>query len=743
MNLEFSPTIDSSAGLKAAEELRIRWRNGDRILSEVLLNQRPDLWHDPLQAIDVIYEEFCLRTATGQVDVASEIFGRFPRWADRLRLMIEFHNVIEEADNELAELEFPTVGDLVSGFKIVEVLGSGSGGRVYLATQSDLADRSVVLKITANVGDEHLLLAGLQHTNIVPIHAVVDGGRNLRVICMPFFGRATLATVLNRLEGVAVSSRSGFDILQIAGPDELTLRSGYRNESFARAACWIVAAIADALQFAHDRGCIHFDIKPANILIANDGQPLLLDFHLASRALRPDQIPAGRIGGTRQYMAPEQWDAMQSLKAGKPLGSAVDHRADIFALGAVLKELLGGQLTIENSQVTVGLADVVNKCLAHRPDHRYQSAVALAEDLRRHLAHRPLVHVGNRSLSERWQKWRRRRPNALRLGTARASAAMMALALAAGIFWQIDDRSREAERALLIGNELVQADARYADAVDVFERGLSRIESLPFQRELQARLRNGLVTAQRLELSRQLHSLAEEVRGRYCASRMPRDSMHSLAAKCREFWGERERILVTCPATADSNVVDDLQDIALFAADLTMQNSGGDDQSAAQRESLKLIDEADALLGSSDVLHYERRTRRRALGLPDIAEPTPRPTTARANYALGRAYLAAGEAAGAERYLAQAVALEPGGRWPNFYHGLCSYKLGKYQEAVTAFSVCIGRTPETAVYYFNRSQAYAALGNSERAWLDRERAISIDPNIAIEVSTSVLGSPGT
>ncbi len=725
MNVEASPTMDTSTGLKAAEELRSRWLNGDHIASEVVLNRRPDLWRDPMQAVDVIYEEFCLRSATGQVDAAAEIFARFPQWADRLRLMIEFHGILQ-ADVELAEVEFPTVGELVSGFKIIEVLGIGSRGRVYLATQADLADRHVVLKITPNDGDEHLLLAGLQHTNIVPIHAVVDAGRNLRVICMPFFGRSTLATVMSRLESVTPASRSGFDILRIAGPEELTLRSGYRHETFARAACWIVAAIADALQFAHDRSCIHFDIKPANILIATDGQPLLLDFHLASCQLKPDEMPSGRVGGTRQYMAPEQWDAMQSLKTGRPVGSAVDHRADIFALGAVLQELLGGHLMIDNSQVTVGLADIVNKCLARLPEHRYQTAATLADDLRRHLAHRPLKYVGNSSLTERWKKWRRHRPSALRVGIALSVAAIAAIGLAAGIYWQVDDRNREAERALLVGNELIRADARYADAVDVFERGLSRIESLPLQRELQARLRNALVTAQRLELSRQLHCLAEDVRGRYCASQKPRGSMHSLAAKCREFWQERERILAVSTATWDANPVDDLQDIALFAADLEM-HSGADDLSTAHRESLKWIDEAEMLLGPSDVLNYERRSRRRVLGLPDNVVQTPTPTTARANYALGRAYLAAGDATGAEVYLAQAVALEPGGSWPNFYHGLCTYQLGRYQDAVTSFSVCIGRSPHVAVYFHNRSLAYAALGDSERARLDHVRAIGIDP----------------
>ena len=735
MNVEAAPTIDTADGLKGAEELRRRWQSGDRITSEELLNQRPYLSHDPLQAVDIIYEEFCLRFAAGQVDAAAQVFDRFPQWADQLRLMIEFHSLLQ-FDADLADVDFPTVGESVGGFKIIEVLGSGSGGRVYLATQADLADRHVVLKITPNGGDEHLLLAGLQHTNIVPIHAVVDKGRNLRIICMPFFGRTTLATILSRLESIPPASRTGLDILRIAGPDDLTLRSGYRGETFAQAACWIVAAIADALEFAHARGCIHFDIKPANILIATDGQPLLLDFHLASGPLWPNQIPSGRVGGTRQYMAPEQWEAMKLLKIGRPIRSGVDHLADIFSLGAVLQEMLGGQTMIENSQVTVGLAAIISKCLSQRPENRYQTAAALADDLRRHLAHRPLKYVANRSLHERWQKWRRRRPSALHVGVALAITSLATIGLLAGMYWHIDDRRREAERALLVGDDFIRVDARYADAVNAFERGLVRIESLPFHRKLQTRLSNALATAQRLELSRQLHELAEMVRGRYGASQSPQESMPSLTAKCHDFWLEREKIVVTCPATRDSNPMDDLQDIALFAADLELHRSNNNDPSVAQRESMKWIDEAEALLGPSSVLSYERQ-RRQSFGLPSDSERTTPPATARANYALGRAYLAAGDAAGAEAYLVQAVALEPGGPWPNFYLGLCAYQLGKYQEAVAAFSVCIGRSPNTAVYYYNRSQACAALGDSKRARLDYDRAIGIDPTIAIVPHTSM------
>ncbi len=112
---------------------------------------------------------------------------------------------------------------------------------------------------------------------------------------------------------------------------------------------------------------------------------------------------------------------------GQEIAEPVDYRADLYALGLLLREALGGPDAAQdaaagrswrrrNPAVSVGLADIVQKCLAPRPSDRYRDAAALADDLRRHLANLPLREVPNRSLAERWRKWRRRRPTSLTRG---------------------------------------------------------------------------------------------------------------------------------------------------------------------------------------------------------------------------------------------------------------------------------------------------------------------------------------
>src|SRR5262249_12782777 len=302
-------------------------------------------------------------------------------------------------------------------------LGRGRQGRVFLATQPALADRPVILKLTPRDDREHSSLARLQHTHIVPLYWVQDfPDRHLRLLGMPYLGGATLAQIREGLRDRPVSQRSGRDLLEVldAVQDQAPLclpahgpaRVLLRRSSWAEAICWIGACLAEALDYAHQRGLVHLDLKPSNVLIASDGQPLLLDFHLAREPLSAGKSAPDWFGGTPAYMAPEQREAWTAIEAGRPLPVPVDGRADIFALGHLLYEALGRK----NPIVSPGLADVLHKCLAVRPDDRYPQAGALAEDLRRHLEDRPLKGVPNRDLQERWGKWRRRHPLVLPLG---------------------------------------------------------------------------------------------------------------------------------------------------------------------------------------------------------------------------------------------------------------------------------------------------------------------------------------
>ena len=305
---------------------------------------------------------------------------------------------------------FPAVGETVGDFRLLASLGRGVRGAVFLADQPSLANRHVVLKITPRDGREHLSLAQLRHPHIVPLYSVQDlAGRGLRLLCMPYLGGTSLGQILNEMGNVPVGRRRGRDILAALdraqdGASSLMAGQGparpfLTRASYHQAVCWIGACVADALHFAHRRGLVHLDLKPTNILLASDATPMLLDFHLAQPPIRAGESASRWMGGTPHYMSPEQRAAMIEIREGRAITAAVNGRSDVYSLGLVLYQLLGGAISIgpypnlritfrRPSGVPVGLADIVARCLAFDPRDRYPDAALLAEDLRRHLADR-------------------------------------------------------------------------------------------------------------------------------------------------------------------------------------------------------------------------------------------------------------------------------------------------------------------------------------------------------------------
>jgi eukaryotic-like serine/threonine-protein kinase len=234
---------------------------------------------------------------------------------------------------------------------VKELIGQGGMGAVYLARQTAL-DRLVALKLVRpretdptfaeRFVREAKAMARLNHPHVV---AVYESG-----------------------------AAGGLPYLVMEYVDGVTLRDAMRERKLSPAeALAIVPQICDALEYAHGQGVVHRDVKPENILLGRDGRVKIADFGLAKVT-----DPAGvSLTGTRQamgtphYMAPEQWE-----KPGE-----VDHRADIYALGVVLYELLTGELPLgrfdppsQKIQLDIRLDEVVLRALAKEPDRRYQHA---------------------------------------------------------------------------------------------------------------------------------------------------------------------------------------------------------------------------------------------------------------------------------------------------------------------------------------------------------------------------------
>ncbi|MCW1912045.1 protein kinase [Luteolibacter sp. GHJ8] len=237
------------------------------------------------------------------------------------------------------------MADKFPQFEILECLGRGGMGVVYKARQKSL-NRLVAIKILApererdskfagRFAREAELLAKLSHPHIVTIHDFGDT-EGLFYLVMEFINGVNLRDLLR--EGKM--------------PPEQALA--------------IVPPVCEALQYAHEQGIVHRDIKPENILLDREGRVKIADFGIATLA-----GDAGDPSGTPAYMAPEQQSVVK----------IVDHRADIYALGVVLYEMLTGErpttLPVAPSQriqIDVRLDEVVLRALAKEPELRFQTA---------------------------------------------------------------------------------------------------------------------------------------------------------------------------------------------------------------------------------------------------------------------------------------------------------------------------------------------------------------------------------
>lgn len=442
-------------------DMSLRWEAGEQVGARWYVERDAGLSEDTIVAL--AYEEFCLLEDDEQHPDASEFLARYPEVAPALRRVLDIHGLVGPGTTTAGSLlggtgsgehacPFPEAGETIAGFSLVEELGRGAFARVFLARERELADRPVALKVTRRGSREPQTLARLQHTHIVPVHSYrIDRATGLHLLCMPYFGRTTLARVL--AEAHKHDARTGAAL--VAALDRLEPKGGLtggssgraalERRSYVRAIAWWGTRLAEALEHAHDRGVLHRDIKPSNVLVTSDGMPMLLDFNLAREPLDGDASDT-MPGGTVDYMSPEH---LRALADGEPEG--VDHRADIYGLGVVLYESLSGcrpfapparggslidalqraaeertgrlvMLREIEPDVPPALDRVVARCLAPDPRDRYQSAGELAADLRAVADDQPLVHA-REPLSSRVGGWMRRK----RRGLAVAAALMLAL----------------------------------------------------------------------------------------------------------------------------------------------------------------------------------------------------------------------------------------------------------------------------------------------------------------------------
>jgi serine/threonine protein kinase len=505
-------------------DMSLRWEAGERASAGDYARRFPELGQDTVVAL--VYEEFCLLEEAGEAPTPETFLARYSEFAEPLRRVLDIHNLVGNAST--SELEggsdtlgmlarddrprFPEAGDAVAGFRLVEELGRGSFARVFLARETQLADRTVALKVSLRGSREPQTLARLQHTHIVPVHShSVDESTGMHVLCMPYFGRVTLARLLCEIARDGLAAPTGADL--VTALDRLDPAEGaasapspnrqeLASRPFARALAWWGARLAEALAHAHERGVLHRDVKPSNVLIAADGTPMLLDFNLAHEEIAPG-VPGdgGNLGGTVDYMAPEHLEALADSR-----GDLVDARSDVFSMGVLLYEALLGAKPFEpppkGTSVVESLLDaadarrgdprallppeadlpaplraVLLRCLAPDPADRYRAADELAEDLQAVADDLPLAFAREPLWS---RAARRARRNRLRFATAAVIMISCAAAGAAAINLNIERAGRraEAEKRLQRGDDLM-SKREFDKALVQFEAAVKFAEGPP------------------------------------------------------------------------------------------------------------------------------------------------------------------------------------------------------------------------------------------------------------------------
>ncbi len=359
----------------------------------------------------------------------------------------------------------PETGTKVRYFGEYELLAEiarGGMGVVYKARQVRL-NRIVALKMIlsgqfASAADvqrfqtEAEAAARLDHPGIVPIYEVGEHDGH------HFF-------TMGFVDGGSLASRL------VSGPLP------------PRDAAILVRKIADAVQYAHERGVIHRDLKPANVLLDGDGQPRITDFGLAKNVQHDSgQTATGQVLGTPGYMPPEQ--ASGNI-------SQIKETADVYALGAVLYALLTGRPPFQadnaldtltqvmqtepvapsalNAKVPRDLETICLKCLQKDRLKRYPSAASLSADLERFLTGRP-IQARRIGPIGRMTRWCRRKP-ALAAASALATTALVALVVLSMNFGIHQSRAAERNRRLADHNQRLLAESYLDKGQTLCEQG--------------------------------------------------------------------------------------------------------------------------------------------------------------------------------------------------------------------------------------------------------------------------------
>jgi serine/threonine protein kinase/WD40 repeat protein len=443
-------------------------------------------------------EEFTARVRRGEMPAVEEYAARHPALAERIRglfptlLLLEGMAAGGQAGATSPRGEALAPGSLFGAYRIVREVGRGGMGVVYEAMHLAL-DRRVALKVLPVSGPraaaqlerflrEARTAAGLHHTNIVPVFDVGQVGGT------PYYAMQLIdGTSLDRGPGAPATAdldpnRTLDQPAQPPSPADTPLSPRHPVAPSHRHYQWVAEAgvqAAEALAYAHARGVIHRDIKPSNLLLDGQGVVWVTDFGLARRLDDAALTHSGQLLGTPRYMSPEQAEATKS---------PVDHRTDVYSLGATLYELLtrrppfDGPTPLDvvlqilertpasprrlDPKVPRDLETIILKAMARRREDRYQTAQGLADDLRRFLANEP-IKARRVGVLGRTARWARRNPAVAGLLAAVFLVKLVGIAVSTFFAVEAREQAREADAARVKAGREAERNRRLGYAASI------------------------------------------------------------------------------------------------------------------------------------------------------------------------------------------------------------------------------------------------------------------------------------
>jgi len=649
-----------------------------------------------------VLDEYLAALRAGRAPDREAFLARHPDLAESLAASFRALDFVHAAGSTLEAPESRTVpeqpadaGRLLGDYRLLREIGRGGMAVVYEAEQISLG-RRVALKVLpfAAVLDPKQLqrfkneaqaAAHLHHPHIVPVHAV-GCERGVHYYAMQYVEGQSLAVAIREMRGGGAGE----------GPrTPISSHGSNRESSYIRMAASLGVEAAEALDHAHQLGIVHRDVKPGNLLVDLAGTLWITDFGLSQSRKDVGLTITGELLGTIRYMSPEQ-----ALAKRAP----IDHRTDVYSLGATLYELFtlepafpgdDPHLVIQdiafkepmlprrlNPALPRDLETVLLKAMSKDPASRYATAQEMADDLKRYLENRP-IEAKRPGLFRRAAKWSRRH-RALVGGVAGGLLlAVAGLAIGTALLWREKEQTRAA---------LERAEANLALALTALD------EIYVDEAEGHPRIREGL----------------------------PRDLLERGLGFYEEFARQNAR----------NQDVARLLGNAHLRAGLIFRNLGREDRaqeamdraiSAGREAARRRPEDPRPHIGLGDALAAKGD---REGAIREFREAVRlRPDNAHAHHALGYA-LFEGDPDGAIREYREAIRLEPGGAGAHCNLGVALFAKGDPDGAMREYGEAIRLEPDFAQAHNNVGRVLFDRGDPDGAIRECREAIRLEPALA-------------